>query len=147
MADSKNKCVANSSPVTHQTLQQHEGTGEDSHFNLADRTQRSSDRQEEEENQCVKTKVWPENYDTEEVCCLDIFVSRILFCKTVLQRLPPLQPSIGEWYYDGAIQWLLICVVTGHWLLCTFDTPSMLSVTSFSFAVNACSCKTSCHWH
>ena len=57
MADSKNKCVANSSPVTHQTLQQQKGTEEDGHFNLADRTQCSSDRQEEEENQCVKNKV------------------------------------------------------------------------------------------
>ena len=35
-ADSKNKCVANGSPVTHQTLQQQGGTGEDSHIHLAD---------------------------------------------------------------------------------------------------------------
>ena len=37
-ADSKNKCVASSSPVTHQTLQQQEGTGEDSYIHLADWT-------------------------------------------------------------------------------------------------------------
>ena len=36
--DSKNKCVANSSPATHQTLRQQEGTGEDGHIHLADRT-------------------------------------------------------------------------------------------------------------
>ena len=37
-ADSKNKCVASSSPVTHQTLQQQEGTGEDSYIHLANWT-------------------------------------------------------------------------------------------------------------
>ena len=38
-ADSKNNCVANSNPVTHQTLRQQGGTGEDSHIHLADWTQ------------------------------------------------------------------------------------------------------------
>ena len=37
-ADSKNKCVANSSPVTHQPLRQQGGTGEDSYVHLADWT-------------------------------------------------------------------------------------------------------------
>ena len=37
-ADNKNKCVANSSPATHQTLQQQGGTGEDSYIHLADWT-------------------------------------------------------------------------------------------------------------
>ena len=37
-ADSKNKCVANSSPATHQTLRQQGGTGEDGHIYLADWT-------------------------------------------------------------------------------------------------------------
>ena len=37
-ADSKNKRVANSSPVTHQTVRQQGGTGEDSHIHLADWT-------------------------------------------------------------------------------------------------------------
>ena len=37
-ADSKNKCVANSSPATHQTLGQQGGTGEDGHIHLADWT-------------------------------------------------------------------------------------------------------------
>ena len=35
-ADSKNKCVANGSPATHQTLRQQGGTGQDSHIHLAD---------------------------------------------------------------------------------------------------------------
>ena len=35
-ADSKNKRVANGSPVTHQTLRQQGGTGEDSYIHLAD---------------------------------------------------------------------------------------------------------------
>ena len=35
-ADSRNKCVANGSPVTHQTLRQQEGTGENSHIHLSD---------------------------------------------------------------------------------------------------------------
>ena len=35
-ADSKNKRVANSSSVTHQTVRQQGGTGEDSHIHLAD---------------------------------------------------------------------------------------------------------------
>ena len=37
-ADSKNKRVANGSPVTHQTLRQQGGTGEDSYTHLADCT-------------------------------------------------------------------------------------------------------------
>ena len=37
-AGSKNKCVANSSPATHQTLGQQGGTGEDSYTHLADWT-------------------------------------------------------------------------------------------------------------
>ena len=37
-ADSKNKCVADGRPVTHQTLRQQGGTGEDSYIYLADRT-------------------------------------------------------------------------------------------------------------
>ena len=37
-ADSKTKCVANSSPATHQTLWQQERTGEDSHIHLVDWT-------------------------------------------------------------------------------------------------------------
>ena len=37
-ADSKNKRVANSSPVTRQTLRQQGGTGEGSHIHLADWT-------------------------------------------------------------------------------------------------------------
>ena len=37
-ADSKTKCVANGSPVTHQTIRQQRGTGEDSDINLADWT-------------------------------------------------------------------------------------------------------------
>ena len=37
-ADSKNKCVANGSPVTHQTLGQQRGTAEDSHIHLPDWT-------------------------------------------------------------------------------------------------------------
>ena len=38
LTDSKTKCVANSSPVTHQTLRQQGGTGEDGHIYLADQT-------------------------------------------------------------------------------------------------------------
>ena len=37
-ADSKNNCVANGSPATHQTLWQQGGTGEDSYIHLADWT-------------------------------------------------------------------------------------------------------------
>ena len=37
-ADNKNKCVANGSPVTHQTLRQKGGTGEDGYTHLADWT-------------------------------------------------------------------------------------------------------------
>ena len=37
-ADSKNNCVANSSPATHQTLWQQGGTGEDGHIHLIDWT-------------------------------------------------------------------------------------------------------------
>ena len=37
-ADSKNKCVANSSPVTHITLRQQGVTGEESYIHLADWT-------------------------------------------------------------------------------------------------------------
>ena len=47
-ADSKNRCVANGSPATHQTLRQQGGTGEDSHSHLADWTQCCSDQEEEE---------------------------------------------------------------------------------------------------
>ena len=47
-ADSKNNCVANGSPVTHQTLRQQGGTGEDSYIHLADWTRCYSDREEEE---------------------------------------------------------------------------------------------------
>ena len=37
-ADNKNKCVANSSPATHQTLWQLGGIGEDGYIQLADWT-------------------------------------------------------------------------------------------------------------
>ena len=37
-ADSNNNCVANGCPVTHQTLRQQGGTGQDSHIHLADWT-------------------------------------------------------------------------------------------------------------
>ena len=46
--DSKNKCVANGSPATHQTLQQQRGTGEDGYIHLVDWTQCSGDREEDE---------------------------------------------------------------------------------------------------
>ena len=42
-ADSKNKRVANGSPVTHQTLRQQGGIGEDSHIDLADWTRGEED--------------------------------------------------------------------------------------------------------
>ena len=37
-ADSKNRCAANGSPATHQTLWQQGGTGEDTQIHLADWT-------------------------------------------------------------------------------------------------------------
>ena len=37
-ADSKNKCVANSSPARHQTIWQQGGTGKDGHIHHADWT-------------------------------------------------------------------------------------------------------------
>ena len=51
-ADSKNKCVANSSPATHQTLQQQRGTGELRQLHSYCRldSQCSGDREEEEED-------------------------------------------------------------------------------------------------
>ena len=47
--------VANSSPVTHQTLRQQGGTGEDSHIHLADWTLSVAaiDKKEEEEDHCI----------------------------------------------------------------------------------------------
>ena len=59
-ADSKNKCVANSSPATHQTLRQQGVTGEDGHIHLADCMgfQCSSDQEEKEiKHNQIKVKI------------------------------------------------------------------------------------------
>ena len=47
-ADSKAKCAANSRPATRQNLRQQGGTGEDGHIYLADYSQCSGDREDEE---------------------------------------------------------------------------------------------------
>ena len=53
--DNKNKRVANGSLVTHQTLRQQRGTGEDGYIHLADWTlQCNGDREEEIERETVK---------------------------------------------------------------------------------------------
>ena len=78
-ADSKNKCVANSSPATHQTLQQQGGTGELRQLHSYCRldSQCSGDREEEDDDdnddddddddETSKQTEWLQNQHTKEL--------------------------------------------------------------------------------
>ena len=58
-ADSKNKCVANGSPVTHQTLQQQGGTAEESYIHLADWTLKVAAKKKKKRTKKKKKKKPP----------------------------------------------------------------------------------------
>ena len=54
-ADSKNKRVADSSPATHQTLQQQGGTGEDGYIHFADWTLSAAATEKKKEEYIIMT--------------------------------------------------------------------------------------------